>query len=1230
MTSRFGLWFLLFLLMAVPGYSAATLPFRFTLDEDATTSAGVYKPDGTLVRTLWRKVEYTRGEHQAVWDGRTDEKVDAPHGSYSIRVLSHRMDYIWQGSIGNTSTARFGPTMHRGFRPLRDLTITGGDAFYITGYVEGDYDFRHFLTSDKQRVANRWCWYLDRRIDRVVSETGTIYSPEWVATDSDGEWVYFASPDSTDPETREVHVGPGFIVAAKVATQESASFTNGGVIENGPREFEFLPFANGIKVGTKKGLSGIAVKKDGDTLAVSVRSEGKVYLVHKRTGASLSSINVPSPGQLSFAPNGDLWAISGKSLCRILTPANVPVITFPVMNLSDPLDLAVDPSGTFVAVVDAGSSQQVKAFLTATGTPHWTLGQEGGYASHGPDVTRDKFLFMDREGNPGGCIAFGPDGSLWLGDPGNRRLMHFSAERTYLDEIMFQSTSYSTGVDAHNPTRVFADFLEFSVDYSKPLHQGWKLTKNWAANLPKSYFGFGCGVRQVTTLSNGRTYGAVDEEGVQGSRIVELTIVGTRLTNILLKPTAGEPRAFEMLTSSGDVRRGTLFDGSSELPPNSQALFEERRLTGFDRDNNPTWGEYRTLASAPVTEKDPATRCCSLGDFRMPSTSSDVLISFDQTKNNGWHLGGVRKGGTDWLWKASPSVISSVPLDGLGSFVVGDGVHYPGNSVYASGKNVVFGYHGEFWNDTQACQFMHFYDNGLFVGQFGETGMGHETFEGPVPGRAGNSAFSALAEVGGKVYLWTNDESQNGPQRWLLDGTQTIRETSAVGTLGHSEPLIIPVAPNPFPTGVTAKAGDGRVSLTWNPVLGARSYNVRMATSRGGAATLIAGEVLSAGKTIDQLTNGQTYYFSVSAVTETGESVYSNPATATPASLTATVQTAGRYDQPGSEPHILDVTPANVFVRKPALLKLNPLLGDLTLRNVGSSGYRIFNWNPVYLADTATLPFGDTIEPKSGWRVDTYLGYRFRVGGVIGSNYGLLVRDKEEKKGIIEVTPHDGAIYYLTVVMSPQFRDATDYKIRLAPKDQPSLAVGYDTKEKIGIFHIYQFRFRGPVDLTVECPTGTTGVQALFLDSANLIPQEVSNYQLWQEQNFTSPERESSSLSGPGADLDRDGQSNLLEYVMGSSPASPASSGVLLPKVERVQGDDFLTLQFTRSRFARDVTLRVGASSDLLSWIWINPDDLTYRISQVLDIPAKGLETIVVRDVVPAGLGPRFMRLSAQ
>jgi hypothetical protein len=140
----------------------------------------------------------------------------------------------------------------------------------------------------------------------------------------------------------------------------------------------------------------------------------------------------------------------------------------------------------------------------------------------------------------------------------------------------------------------------------------------------------------------------------------------------------------------------------------------------------------------------------------------------------------------------------------------------------------------------------------------------------------------------------------------------------------------------------------------------------------------------------------------------------------------------------------------------------------------------------------------------------------------------------------------------------------------------------------------------------------------------------VSNYQLWQEQNFTSPERESSSLSGPGADLDRDGQSNLLEYVMGSSPASPASSGVLLPKVERVQGDDFLTLQFTRSRFARDVTLRVGASSDLLSWIWINPDDLTYRISQVLDIPAKGLETIVVRDVVPAGLGPRFMRLSAQ
>jgi hypothetical protein len=35
----------------------------------------------------------------------------------------------------------------------------------------------------------------------------------------------------------------------------------------------------------------------------------------------------------------------------------------------------------------------------------------------------------------------------------------------------------------------------------------------------------------------------------------------------------------------------------------------------------------------------------------------------------------------------------------------------------------VYGFFGEFWMDTEANQFLHFHDSGLFVGQFGTLGQ---------------------------------------------------------------------------------------------------------------------------------------------------------------------------------------------------------------------------------------------------------------------------------------------------------------------------------------------------------------------------------------------------------------------------------------------------------------------------------------------------------------------------
>src|SRR5580704_13300102 len=143
-------------LYATRAAHAASSSFSFALDEPCKTSAGVFAPDGTLVRTLWSKVRYATGTNSAVWDGLDDNSNAVPAGAYQIRLLQHNTEYVWEGPIGNTSADLSGPTVHTGYWPMQAMTIAGTNAFYTSGYNEGGYDFRKFLTTDPQRVQAKW------------------------------------------------------------------------------------------------------------------------------------------------------------------------------------------------------------------------------------------------------------------------------------------------------------------------------------------------------------------------------------------------------------------------------------------------------------------------------------------------------------------------------------------------------------------------------------------------------------------------------------------------------------------------------------------------------------------------------------------------------------------------------------------------------------------------------------------------------------------------------------------------------------------------------------------------------------------------------------------------------------------------------------------------------------------------------------------------------------------
>jgi fibronectin type 3 domain-containing protein len=83
------------------------------------------------------------------------------------------------------------------------------------------------------------------------------------------------------------------------------------------------------------------------------------------------------------------------------------------------------------------------------------------------------------------------------------------------------------------------------------------------------------------------------------------------------------------------------------------------------------------------------------------------------------------------------------------------------------------------------------------------------------------------------------------------------------------------------PTGLAAVPGNASVGLTWTPSSAASSYNVKRSLSIAGPFDTI-GSPVSAAYTDAGLTNGLTYYYVVSAVNSTSESLNSTPVSAIP------------------------------------------------------------------------------------------------------------------------------------------------------------------------------------------------------------------------------------------------------------------------------------------------------------------------------------------------------------
>ncbi|HBC93168.1 MAG TPA: hypothetical protein DCZ10_09810, partial [Pelotomaculum sp.] len=134
----------------------------------------------------------------------------------------------------------------------------------------------------------------------------------------------------------------------------------------------------------------------------------------------------------------------------------------------------------------------------------------------------------------------------------------------------------------------------------------------------------------------------------------------------------------------------------------------------------------------------------------------------------------------------------------------------------------------------------------------------------------------------------------------LLNGVKYYFMVKAYNDGGESQNSIkaaaTPISLPNTPTGLTASAGNGQITLNWNAVTGAIGYKVYRADSSNGPFTQVWGGKETSYKS-EGLANGKTYYFVVKAVNTSGDSNDSNIVSATavdspnsPTGLTASAE----------------------------------------------------------------------------------------------------------------------------------------------------------------------------------------------------------------------------------------------------------------------------------------------------------------------------------------------------
>lgn len=429
------------------------------------------------------------------------------NGQYKIKILSNQVQYQWEGTIGNNSTLLSGFDRHNWNDRMYDAVRVGNRVFYVVGYQEGtaaqryfdltapriSYDLyprnqngtglvSHAVCSDGTTIYwggySSWSNFsgifatkVSNPSEEVMFSTGTSYkaaagrnytsvidrydTPTVATFTYNGSLMFDLGINGGKANILSIHVSDGAGFNQLITNNYSS--TEGKVTLqyywNGK-----LPKGATVKITYRKYyyISGIAVQANGSYLFVARKNVNSLRVLNKSTGTLIHDLTIDRVDRLRIDGNGNMWMISKGGVVTkhtINADGTLSAATLTLSGISQAISLEVSLNNNTLVVGDGGTADNYKAFSVSTGQLLWVKGQDGGYAN-GPEVNYDKFMFhstkewrTDHDFWKVALCVFQEDGTIWLADWGNQRIVHYSPDRRQvLNEIINVGYNYSTQV----------------------------------------------------------------------------------------------------------------------------------------------------------------------------------------------------------------------------------------------------------------------------------------------------------------------------------------------------------------------------------------------------------------------------------------------------------------------------------------------------------------------------------------------------------------------------------------------------------------------------------------------------------------------------------------------------------------------------------------------------------------------------------------------------------------